>query len=88
MGRRKMGDLLRAVAHFDARDRLDQLGRPTLIVHGERDLVFEPAAALELARGIPTSRAILIEGADHFAFLTHRKRVVRDLDQFWRSNDL
>ncbi len=86
MGRRKMGDLLRAVARFDARDRLDQLRRPTLIVHGERDFVFEPAAALELARGIPTARAVLIEGADHFAFVTHRKRVMRDLDQFWRSD--
>jgi pimeloyl-ACP methyl ester carboxylesterase len=86
MGRRKMGDLLRATARFDARERLGELRCRTLILHGRGDLVFGPEAAAELARGIPEAQAVLLEGADHFAFLTHRSRVFRELDCFWNRS--
>lgn len=85
MGRRKMGDLLRATARFDTRDRLGELRCPTLIVHGKDDLVFGAEAATELARGIPAARVVLLDGADHFAFLTHRPSVLEELNAFWRT---
>ncbi len=84
MGRRKMGDLLRAVARFDARQRLGEVSCPTLVLHGREDLVIGAEAASAMARRIPEARSVMLEGADHFAFLTHQQQVLRELDQFWR----
>ena len=84
MGRRKMADLLRAVASFDARGRLSDLGCPTLVLHGREDQVIGPATATLLARGIRGARCVMIERADHFAFITHRRLVLHELEQFWK----
>jgi pimeloyl-ACP methyl ester carboxylesterase len=84
MGRRKMSDLLRAVSAFDARDRLGEVRCPTLILHGAQDSLITPRAAASLARGISGSRYVVVEGADHFAFITHRRRVLDELERFWR----
>jgi pimeloyl-ACP methyl ester carboxylesterase len=85
MGRRKMADLLRAVASFDARGRLRDVGCPTLVLHGHEDQVIGPTTATSLARGIPGARRMMIERADHFAFITHRQQVLHELEQFWKS---
>ena len=85
MSRRKMFDLLRAIARFDARDRLGLVETPTLVVHGERDALFPRAAATQLAAQIPAARLVLVERAGHFAFLTHRERVLAELYRFWSA---
>jgi pimeloyl-ACP methyl ester carboxylesterase len=46
-------------------DRLAQIQAPTLVVAGESDFIFPPAAQRELAAGIPQARLHLIEGAGH-----------------------
>jgi pimeloyl-[acyl-carrier protein] methyl ester esterase len=80
-----MRDLLRAMARFDERPRLRDVRPATLVVHGRSDAVIGPDAAVELARGIPRARLAVLDGADHFAFLTHRDRVLKELRYFWTS---
>jgi pimeloyl-ACP methyl ester carboxylesterase len=87
MSRRKMADLLRAAARFDVSGRLGEIAPPALVVHGGLDRLFTPAAARELAAGLRRSRLALIEGAGHFAFLTHRAAVVRELYRFWKGEE-
>jgi pimeloyl-ACP methyl ester carboxylesterase len=84
MGRRKMSDLLRAAGSFDERPRLGDVSRPTLVLHGRQDQVIGSEAASALAVGVPGGRCVILEGADHFAFLTHRRPVLTELDRFWR----
>ena len=83
MGGRKMADLLRAIARFDVCRRLPDVRAPCLVLHGARDTLFPAAAARELVAGIPEARLRLVDGAGHFAFLTHRGEVVRELRRFW-----
>lgn len=55
----------------EARERIDPVGaarrlaRPWLLVQGTADLVVDESEARELARAAPTSRLVLIHGADH-----------------------
>ncbi|MFS8544189.1 MAG: alpha/beta hydrolase, partial [Limnochordales bacterium] len=59
----------RAAMSFDARDRLPQLRRPVLVIHGTADEVVPPRFAEDLARRIPGARLHWIEGAGHLPFL-------------------
>jgi 3-oxoadipate enol-lactonase len=54
-----------AVATHDAYERLNQIGAPTLVMHGERDIFVPPANALVLAERIPTARLRLWPEAGH-----------------------
>ncbi len=45
--------------------RLPRIQAPTLIVHGERDLILPAANADTLARRIPHARQIMVPGAGH-----------------------
>lgn len=85
MSRGKMADLLRAIACFDVRHRLREIRPRTLVVHGGRDALLPPAAALELVGRIPGARLAMLERADHFAFLTDRERVLEELRSFWNE---
>ncbi len=45
--------------------RLPRIQAPTLIVHGERDLILPAGNAATLARRIPNARKFLVPGAGH-----------------------
>jgi pimeloyl-ACP methyl ester carboxylesterase len=47
------------------RDRLGEIGAPTLVVHGAIDPVFPHGHALALAREIPNARLLVLEGTGH-----------------------
>ncbi|MFN2432996.1 MAG: alpha/beta fold hydrolase [Gemmatimonadota bacterium] len=87
MSRRKMGDLLRAIAGHRAGGRLAEVDVPALVVHGTRDAIVPLAAGEELARGLSHGRLARVEGGSHFAFLTHRERVLEELRDFWNSEE-
>ncbi|WP_437814955.1 alpha/beta fold hydrolase [Sorangium sp. So ce1078] len=76
-------DCNRASVEADFRDDLRRIAVPTLVIHGDRDasaplaLTGEKTAAL-----IPGSRLLVIEGAPHGLFVTHRERVSRALLAF------
>lgn len=52
-----------AYLQFDVLDRLGDIGAPTLVVVGERDLLTPPWVAREVAGGIPAARFEIVTGA-------------------------
>ncbi len=58
-----------AVNAFNAESEVKQISAPTLILHGDSDLVMMPKNAEMLADSISTSKLILIEGGSHFSFI-------------------
>lgn len=54
-----------AVLAHDAGDRLRGIAVPTLVVHGEEDLMVPPANGVRLGQVIPGARVLLLPGAAH-----------------------
>ena len=57
-----------AVQGFDALDRLGQIEAPTLVVHGDADLLVPLANGRALNKAIPGSQLQIIAGAGHMFF--------------------
>jgi len=55
----------RAAFGFNARERLGEIGAPTLVVVGEQDRVTPPVCSEELARGIRGARLAQIPRGGH-----------------------
>ena len=60
---------------FDVSERLWQIDVPTLILAGSRDVIVPPSRQKVLAEGIPDARYVVLEGAGHVGFLTHRAEI-------------
>jgi 3-oxoadipate enol-lactonase len=56
---------LEAIGGFDFRDRLTQVGQPTLVVVGAHDEATPPADAELVASRIPGASLLVLEGAAH-----------------------
>jgi len=73
---------LAAISRFDALDRLGGIRRPTLVVHGDRDILLPPENGRTLARGIPGARLEIFEGAAHGLNVEQPERFVRVVKEF------
>lgn len=79
---RSMRTFRLALDGFDCRNRLGELSLPTILLHGERDSLFAPTVARDLAARIPGAELRIVDGAAHILPLTHGAAVtsaVRDL---------
>jgi 3-oxoadipate enol-lactonase/4-carboxymuconolactone decarboxylase len=56
-----------ALAHFDVRDRLTEIGQPVLAIAGKEDMVTPPALLREIATVVRAGRLVVLEGAAHLA---------------------
>ncbi|MET8471526.1 4-carboxymuconolactone decarboxylase [Streptomyces sp. NPDC006422] len=56
-----------ALAAFDVREKLGEIGLPTLVLVGSEDQVTGPAEARTLVAGIPDARLAVVPGASHLA---------------------
>jgi 3-oxoadipate enol-lactonase len=54
-----------ACLSFDSRGRLGEIMAPTLIVAGEKDVLFPPERSRELAEGIGGAEIVVLEGGAH-----------------------
>jgi 3-oxoadipate enol-lactonase len=65
--RRHDGERLQAIAsrRWDAFDRLGELTRPVLVLHGSEDRLVDPANASILAERIRGARLVILDGAGH-----------------------
>lgn len=54
-----------AILQFDTYDRLPQIGAPTLIVHGKKDILLPVENATIMAQRIPNARVIILENSGH-----------------------
>jgi pimeloyl-ACP methyl ester carboxylesterase len=75
-------DALDAVLEYDARDRLEEIQIPTMIVWGTDDWVIPSAAALSYNRRIPDSRLEIFEHTGHVPQLERPVRFNAVLDKF------
>ena len=66
----------------DAWDRLPEIKAPTLIIHGDRDLVAPVANAHLLAERIPGAELHLVHGGRHMFYLEFRGEVNRVVMDF------
>lgn len=64
-----------AVKGFDAYDRLSAIKAPTLVVHGEDDLIVPASAGREMARAIPGARFSGLPGAGHLLLAERPKEL-------------
>jgi pimeloyl-ACP methyl ester carboxylesterase len=55
-------------ADYDLVPALRRLDIPTLVLHGDRDLIPVEAAA-RIAEAMPRGRLVLLAGCGHFAYL-------------------
>jgi pimeloyl-ACP methyl ester carboxylesterase len=78
----KMVEAWRAAMAFDARARLSEVRCPTLIVAGARDRAIPSHHAHMLRDGIPNSRLVVVEDADHALLWTHPMELVRIVEGF------
>jgi pimeloyl-ACP methyl ester carboxylesterase len=60
---------LRAIMDYDFRDRLTEIGCPTLIVWGTEDMLVPSSDADEFERLIPRSRKVIFRDTGHMAML-------------------
>lgn len=75
-------DSLAAVIEYDARDRLEEIEIPTMIVWGMDDWVIPSVAALSYHRRIPKSRLEIFEHTGHVPQLERPQRFNRVLEEF------
>jgi pimeloyl-ACP methyl ester carboxylesterase len=62
--------------------RLARIQQPTLILHGTADLMVDPGNAEHLARGIPSARLELLDGAGHSLHTDQAERYAELIVEF------
>lgn len=75
-------DSLAAVLEYDARDRLEEIEIPTMIVWGTHDWVIPSAAAHSYNRRIPHSRLEIFEDTGHVPQMERPARFNAVLEEF------
>lgn len=73
---------LNILLQTDLRPELENLRKPILLVHGDRDTLAPVQAAHWLAQQLPFGRLRVIAGASHAPFLSHPDQFIEALVQF------
>ena len=76
---------LAILASTDLRERLPEIDRPVLIIHGSADAVCPPGAARYLAERLPDARLVEIAGAGHAPSLSRPDQFNAILREFLRK---
>ena len=58
------------LASTDLREKLPEICRPVLLIHGSADAICPPGAARYLAERLPDARLVELDGAGHAPFLS------------------
>lgn len=75
--------LSRAWAGTDLRPQLHRISQPTLVIHGEADVIVPPEAAHTLAQALPNSKLITMPGVGHVPTLTRPAEVAQAIKGFF-----
>ena len=66
---------------------LKRITHPTLIVHGNKDIVVIPINAFILAEHLPNGQLIMYPDSSHGAFYQHRKAFLEQVKIFFSDGD-
>lgn len=69
--------MFRSLGDWDWRGEAGRINVPTLIVHGEIDLLVPQASSEEWARLIPDSRLVILRGAGHVPWWEHEHEMLQ-----------
>ncbi len=75
----------RAILDHDTRERLGAVGVPTLVLHGDEDVICPPRHSRELARLIPGARLVSVPGQAHQPFQEDAAAFNATVQEFWAS---
>jgi pimeloyl-ACP methyl ester carboxylesterase len=67
---------LQAGHQFDTSLRLGEIKTPTMVIHGNEDILFPISYGKELAAGIPGAKFVELQGAAHSAYIEAADRFV------------
>jgi pimeloyl-ACP methyl ester carboxylesterase len=81
-GKPGFNDALRACLEWEIRDRLPQIGCPTLILWGDKDVVAPIEDAKEFEELIPDSRAVVLEDVGHVLQMERGEAFNREVVEF------
>ncbi len=70
---------------LNAKELLDKITVPTLVVEGTKDTVFPPEIASYLAARIKTSQLDLIEGANHIIVINNPSDLNKSIETFLKG---
>ncbi|MEJ2361806.1 MAG: pimeloyl-ACP methyl ester esterase BioH [Gammaproteobacteria bacterium] len=73
---------LQLLNHTDLRQQLSQIQCPVLVLNAEHDTLVPPGAGRYLAEHVANGRAVIIKGAGHAPFLSHRQILTNFLERF------
>lgn len=74
---------LETLIEADVRDQLAKIDCPTLLVHGDRDVICLPEASEFMSRQVPTSRQVVFSGCGHVPFLTQGANFNAIIDDYF-----
>jgi len=77
--------IIQELAEHDASHVLPTIAVPTLVLAGDRDPFTPPALAHNMARHIPTSDMVMIEGGGHYLCLDFPDLVNSRMERFFRA---
>lgn len=70
-------------SQIDIRDRMNAIQLPTLILHGDQDVVLPMTMAEETHRHLPQSQLKVMDGQGHSMNLENPQRMINELQSFW-----
>jgi pimeloyl-ACP methyl ester carboxylesterase len=75
-------DLVRSYRAFDAKERLDEIGVPCLVIGGDHDRLTLPEASTYLAEHLPKAELHILEDCGHMAMMERHDDVNEMLKRF------
>ena len=65
---------------------LPRIKIPILIIHGDKDTIFDIAYAKEMASKIKNSKIVIFHGANHIIPLNYSKKLSKEIENFVKKN--
>ena len=76
---------LHFLSAFDFRHHLKAMALPTLVVHGQQDVIVPIEAGQYLAQHIPHAKLHIFEDCGHAPFLTHHIAFNQMVESWWKN---
>ena len=80
------GYILASVGQFDLHDALESVDVPTMIIHGDLDLM-PVSYARKIHRSLPDSQLVIVEGSGHWVFVDGRELFTESISDFLERTD-
>jgi len=78
--------LLECLGVVRLKDRLSEIQQPTLVIHGDRDVIAPIADSQYLAQKLPCAKLVTLAGAGHVPTVTRPIEVVSAIEEFFATN--